>query len=352
VLAKGSGDTMVRFLKILILAIFTIALPDIATANIRQLESCKRPVIPVDDWYEGKWDFNANLVSTAYGMFAAASFDAYMDYENQVSFLPADKLRRIGWHRLPWNAGSHRFNDGLTGLVFDTYYKKTRRCTFVIVAVRGTDGPSLRDAFSNAYLITRALPVPNQYRVIKTQFAKVRAFAEKTFGRGKVVYVATGHSLGGGLSIQLAKCFDRVSAVVFDSSFVEGDRSCRGSAETTVVEVYDKHEILSRLRSFMGKSRALHVNNANLATYGINPYELKGGRPITQHGILGMALGLLRAPLDCMARNAACEIKTDYNDQRYAYQHILLCDIYARRTGQIAAYRDVCAAPRPLASRR
>lgn len=351
-LTNGSGDTMVRFLKILILAIFTIVLPGTAVANIRQLESCKRPVIPVDDWYEGKWNFNANLVSTAYGAFAAASFDAYMDYENQVSFLPADKLGRIGWHRLPWNAGSHRFNDGLTGLVFDTYYKKTRRCTFVIVAVRGTDGLSLRDAFSNAYLVTRVLPVPNQYRAIKTQFANVRAFAEKTFGHRKVVYVATGHSLGGGLSIQLAKCFDRVSAVVFDSSFVEGDRSCRGSAGTTVVEIYDKHEILSRLRAFMGRSRASHVNNANLATYGINPYELKGGRPIAQHGIIGMTLALLRAPLYCMARDAKCEIRGAYKDQRYAYQHILLCDIYAKHTGRIAAYSNVCAAPRPLASRR
>lgn len=343
---------MVRFLEILILAIVIIVLPGIAAANIRQLESCKRPIIPVDGVYDGKWGFNANLVATAFGPFATASFDAYMDYEKQLSFLPADKLKRIGWQRLHWNAGSHRFNDGLTGLVFDTYYKKTRRCTFVIVAVRGTDGPSLRDAFSNAYLITRALPVPNQYRAIKTQFANVRAFAEKTFGRGKVVYVATGHSLGGGLSIQLAKCFDRVSAVVFDSSFVEGDRSCRGFAGTTVVEIYDKHEILSRLRAFMGKSRASHVNNANLATYGINPYELKGGRPIAQHGIIGMALGLLRAPLDCMAKNAKCEIKAAYNDQRYAYQHILLCDIYARRTGQVIAYRDVCVAPRPLASKR
>ncbi|MCT7663775.1 hypothetical protein [Shinella kummerowiae] len=343
---------MVRFLEIIILAIVILVLPGIAAANLRQLESCKRPIIPVDDVYDGKWGFNANLVATAFGPFAAASFDAYMDYEKQLSFLPADKLKRIGWHRLHWNAGSHRFNDGLTGLVFDTYYKTTRRCTFVIVAVRGTDGPSLRDAFSNAYLITRALPVPNQYRAIKTQFANVRAFAEKTFGRGKVVYVATGHSLGGGLSIQLAKCFDRVSAVVFDSSFVEGDRACRGFAGTTVVEIYDKHEILSRLRAFMGKSRASHVNNANLATYGINPYELKGGRPIAQHGIIGMALGLLRAPLDCMAKNAKCEIKAAYNDQRYAYQHILLCDIYARRTGQVIAYRDVCVAPRPLASKR
>lgn len=321
-------------------------------ANVRQLDNCKHPVIPVDDWYGGKWNFNADLVATAFGVFAAASFDAYMDYENQLSFLPAGTLERIGWQRLNWNGGSHRFNDQLTGLIFDTYYKKTRSCTFVIVAVRGTDGPSIRDAFSNAYLVTRVFLVPNQYRVIKNQFAEVRAFAEKAFGHGKVAYVATGHSLGGGLSIQLAKCFDRVSAVVFDTSFVEGDSSCRGFDRTVVVEVYEKHEILSRLRALAGKSRALHVNDANRATYGKNPYELRGGRPITQHGIIGMALSLLRAPLDCMAAKKPCNIKPAYNAQRYAYQHILLCDTYAKQTGRTAAFKDVCSAPRPLASAR
>lgn len=337
---------MVGFFRLILLFFFAVLLPEMATANVRQLDDCKRPVISVDTWFGKKWSFNADLVSTAFGIFSAASFDAYMD--DGPLFLPTDKLGRIGWQRLHWNSGNYRFNGRLTGLQFDTYYKAARNCTFVIVAVRGTDGPSIRDGFSNAYPVTRFLPlIPNQYSEIRRQFAKVRKFAEAKFGRGKITYVATGHSLGGGLAIQLAKCFDRVSAVVFDASPVEGDSACPAD-RTTVVEIYDKDEILSRLRAFMGKSRLLHVNTANLATYGINPYELKGRKPITQHGIGGMTLALLRAPLDCMtSKGAACEVRDAFESQPYAYQHILLCDVYAKHARRIKEFEKVCTAPRP-----
>ncbi|WP_454746283.1 hypothetical protein [Ciceribacter selenitireducens] len=326
--------------RLVVLALY-LGLPTIAWAEQKfsVLEDCGSPVSTVDEFFSSvtdekavkKWNFNAVNVSLAYGLFAAASADSYASDTSSYLYLPEETLRRVNLNRLHGiKNGSSRFDGKLTGLSFDAYYREARDCVFVIVSIRGTEN-SVRDWYSNLSWITNVLLLPNQYREIDEQFAALRKYAEAKFFPRKITYIATGHSLGGGLANHLAKCFDDVSAVTFNSSFVHNSFYCRPRA-TTIVEIYDREEILSYARHLAGASQSKHVNTLHFATYGINPYEEKKNKRIKQHSMEGMALAMLRAPIECeMKKKLNCGTSRKLARDNLKISRIILCENFNKR---------------------
>lgn len=335
---------MVRILKIILILLGTLFFYTPSQASPYSLEECSSPIKTVDENIDKRWNFNADKVSTAYGLFAAASFDAYSSTSDAREFLTNPALVKLGLHELRWNGEKSRFQDDITGLLFDVYYQENAECVFVIIAIRGTDFWKPNDWYSNVGWITQFLPIDNQYWEIERQFKKIRSFLKASFKGKPAYFVSTGHSLGGSLAIHLANCFDDFSAVVFDTSFVHLATFC-SNRHPIIVEIYDKEEILSQVRKIVGASRQKHVNNNVLATYGINPYERSNHDWTGQHSMAGMVLGMLRAPLDCMnKKKQRCEIRSFFLHQRFRYQQVLLCDTYAKAQSRRSKFADVCIA--------
>jgi hypothetical protein len=335
------------FFVISLWVVLSTSLPSRAAQIHSSLKDCSRPLIPVDEMLDKKWNFNAANVSLAYGIFAAAAANTYANGIENSLYLPPSSLHNIGWKPLEWQTGTggHRYTNRFTGLLFDSYTKETTDCVFVILAIRGTDPTSLADWNSNFSWVTNIIPIPNQYGEIDRKFQKVIDYSKSKFKNKTINYIATGHSLGGGLAAHLAKCFDDVSAVVFDSSFVHNALLCK-TRKTTILEVYDREEILSRIRAISGQSRKTHINDERLSTYGINPYENKRKDPIKQHSMDAMALSMLRMPLLCEINKEKCYTSKNLIGDNIQLSKTILCDNFDNSVKRVRPeyfdFKDVC----------
>ncbi|MBP1873807.1 hypothetical protein J2Z19_003526 [Ensifer adhaerens] len=326
----------VVFFVVLAAVFAAIGLIDFSPASAAPkstVSGCSRDrVTLVDDHYgpDATWNFNADRVAAKYGLYAAASADTYADNEDQYVFLHRDTVRRTEWQRLNLGFGDvipHRFQDTLTGLSLDTYFKEGSDCVTVLVAIRGTDFTSIADWNTNLSWFSPLFP--NQYRLIDKKFAQVMERAKILFEGRTVRYVATGHSLGGGLAIHLARCFDNTDAVTFDPSFVQNTLLCR-NRPSTVIEIYEKNEVLANLRKFAFQPQSRNVNDERRATYGLNPIEKGHWKWIDQHSMTGMAAGLLRLAIECdVERSKSCDIPRSYFTEQNSSQYILYCDNFA-----------------------
>ncbi|EJJ30543.1 lipase family protein [Rhizobium sp. CF142] len=289
--------------------------------------SCKGEVIrPVDYRYDGKkLNYNRELVSAAYGIFAAANVDAYADNANGIVFDIGKKSLGLGWYDFDFNPQSwreNRYSDNLTGLSFDVYYRPMAGCTVILMAIRGTDFTSFGDWYSNFSWFTQAIPLPNQYRKIKAQFKELQKRVNERFGRD-VRFIVTGHSLGGGLALHVATCFDGVSAVVFDPSPVV--HSC-GKTPPVVVEASEDYEILSKLRRLANRKLDSKENQLSFSRYKVNIIELGKGDGVAQHAMINLAAGMLRMPLNCRTQSEyPCEISDGFVRQTQDYSYKLYC---------------------------
>lgn len=182
------------------------------------------------------------------------------------------------------------------GLLYEAYMRKSGIPT-VLVAFRGTQPANWRDWFANFSWITGAIPVENEYAVARDVFKSIRERALAQLGSAPVSFVATGHSLGGGLAQHVAAGFPCVDAVVFDASFVTNVFQFAEPFENSVtIHVYDKDDELTRLRSTL-------FTQQDSPTYRWYPIKLspcnETARKTLCHAITPFTIGMARAAVEC-----------------------------------------------------
>lgn len=337
---------MIRFLILSFFVAFLLNPISVFANDFRNLNSCSRPIVPVDEYFGQDWDFNAMNVSLSYSLFSALSADTYSKSVEEYRFVSTRLLERVGLKMFNWvgektGARSHRFRSSVSGLVFDSYTKETDDCVFLIIAIRGTDFYSISDWYSNFSWFTGLVPIGNQYKQIDNQFVLLAKAAKKKYAGKSIKFIATGHSLGGGLANHLAKCFANVSAVTFNSSFVHNSLGC-AKYKTNIVEIYDKEEVLTSVRNIVGRGYGDQKNNDHISSYGINPIALGSSHRIKQHSMDAMALAMLRGPIECSISKDKCFMSKSLLEDNIKVSKIILCDNFWERTGRGSDFSDVC----------
>ena len=137
--------------------------------------------------------------------------------------------------------------------------------------------------------------------------------------------ITTVHSLGGGLAEHIAHCFDDVSAVSFDPSFVTNSLFCR-RRNAQIVRIHEDKEPFSTLKSFKRLIVKKALNNGLVREYQMNAMELKGKKRFQQHSMLGLTAGMLRLNLNCaLERTNNCEVDRARRSAVIAYSKQLYC---------------------------
>ncbi|MGH9752477.1 MAG: hypothetical protein ACREA2_06800 [Blastocatellia bacterium] len=215
---------------------------------------------------------NASFIddSANYAIYALLSNNAY-ERKNQHPFrLPAQE----------WREKEDFIREGTeTGLQLKVYEKiLDGKPDEIVIAFRGTD--DRKDWWQN--LAPQFLfPERRQTDMAERNF-------ERLYGMYKgqrVRYVATGHSLGGGLALHLSFKYPDVAAVVFNSSPRVGLGRRGGRSNNDRVIVWESKEVLSYLRP-LAKIRWGTVKEVK---FNFQP-GLKG----EQHGMYALALNMLK----------------------------------------------------------
>jgi hypothetical protein len=199
--------------------------------------------------YENK-RYNQEVGANDFLLFSVASLNSYKidEIEPGARYLSGFSVEKYdsSWKMVDSGASG-------TGLYYNVYWRDADTLD-VMIAIRGTEGTSFKDWYSNFSWITQILPVPNQYDVIRQRFQKIR---EKAFAQanGRTVrFVATGHSLGGGLAQHLAYAFPCVSAVVFNTSPVSNRHNLTSPVSSNrIVHIYEKEDELTNFRNYVVK---------------------------------------------------------------------------------------------------
>lgn len=281
---------------------------------------CASPiVIPIDKNYNGKWDFNRELAAGTYAIYAAASYDAYEPRPSGISraFHIADNdpglkpaYGKTGWFR----AESRHANS--SGLSYDVYYHDTPERLDVMVAYRGTDDGLDRDWIANLSWLTQWFNPWDQYRQARNEYEGIMERAIKAANGKPVAFVATGHSLGGGLAQHVAHVHPCTSAIVFNTSFVT-NTTVYGNFKPIVIKLYEIEDVF--------EAHEDKINNADtLAIYRF-PLTLKNGA-IYNHNMERYAAGALRMAIDCVRNTPGCEVSNQQGDISVA----LFCDRYVK----------------------
>lgn len=324
-------------------AAFALVLLCTLPVAAQQAPACPpSPVRTVDEIFKVKgWNYNREKVANAYGLYAAASSDAYEprdERDKRRPFAIADDdlvlaslgLRAgvTGWQRV--KKGPHQNN----GLSFDVYHKDETNRLIVLVAYRGTDSWFDSDVIANLSWFTQWFNPFDQYRDAAGQFAQVVEDA-KTRARNKpIAYVTTGHSLGGGLAQHVAHLFPCVSTVTFNPSFVTNAPLFGGQTPPVKVRVYEDKDVFSR---FAGRL----TNTMTHALYRMN--GALGDGIGAQHSMEQLSAALMRTALDCMKRDD-CKLRDpkEARDLRNAFT--VFCRRYA---GLRNRADDVCVRNAP-----
>ncbi len=170
----------------------------------------------------------------------------------------------------------------------------------VVIAFRGTD--DRRDWESNLRAILK--PREDQYGGARAAARKLVAAMEKAYPGQTLTFIATGHSLGGGLAQHVL--YDQptrfLQAVGFNSSPVsaKGDVSrgnrkeactCRPelNAEARIYRVYETNEVLE----IVGKGWRNRNTPTPLDRHEHEiAFDFDSGNPIRQHSMAGLAMRL------------------------------------------------------------
>jgi hypothetical protein len=248
-------------------------------------------------------------------------------------------------------------------LYFDAYIRRKdpgKNIYEVIVAFRGTRFSHLADWFSNFSWFTGIIPVENHYGMARRAFSKLRAELRQTYPDGDCTFVATGHSLGGGLAQHIAAAFPCVSSVVFDTSFVTNNYILKTPfRQTKTASIYEKGDELTGLRHLVMGHQVdtlayrwypinLNLCNPKAKTDGkkdlckLGKFTRKFFCTNLQHGLREHVVGMARLVGDCQVNgtgNDGCGPNVS--------KSTALIDLYCRTHGdEYGAHRDadVCLA--------
>jgi hypothetical protein len=278
----------------------------------RAVASDKCEPFPLTTW--ANKTYNPEVGSNTYLLFALASLEAYGYDEEKYR----DILFRVSQYDKPDIWEKKTSVEAVTGLHADVYYHTTNGFLDVLVAFRGTRGASIRDWYSNFSPITRWLPFANAYDSAREQMPAVITRAKADAGVRTVRFVATGHSLGGGISQYIANSFACFSAVTFDTSCVVGSSKSGIYPPAKIVNIYETGDELTRFCKFaagVGESEDYRQFNVNVIENGLH------------HRMLAFVVGTSRMVTECQQRSItkheACAIKTE--DRR---AHDLYCHAY------------------------
>jgi len=178
---------------------------------------------------------------------------------------------------LPAEWSKAESSDPGKGLAYTVYVRREdRQIKEVAVAFRGTD--DVRDWMQNLDLVYR-----EQGHKAQDAFAQVI----ERYGKPGVRIAATGHSLGGGLALEMALKFSDVDAIAFDCSPIlkGGDSPNMHSRRTSI---WEAGEVLEPLRDL--KSEWLHEWRGT----ELVEVNLERGSPLKQHKIEPLARSLIK----------------------------------------------------------
>lgn len=177
-----------------------------------------------------------------------------------------------------WYLSRYESNSGLS---VDVYGSSSTidASSKIAVAFRGTDFTSFEDWGTNLALLQ-----PKQY---KEAYSLVQTIKTKY---PDVPVIATGHSLGGAIALNMSLRIEGVNAVAFNSSpraFFGRTRDLPNGR----VHLYEVGEILNLLS---GPWLRFRLPNSTLyGNYNFLDYKLSTVSPIPEHGIYEMTRGLL-----------------------------------------------------------
>ncbi|WP_146144788.1 lipase family protein [Phreatobacter cathodiphilus] len=255
-------------------------------------------VAGIDEVFSNGRNFNREKVGQSYPVFAAASYDVYVDQATgqRRRFVVADNDSAVrgNFGQTGWQFVERYDDNNRSGLVYDVYYKDEGNRVLYLVAYRGTEG--VRDWIANFSWLTQWFNVNDQYRLARVRFASIVAAAHRHSGGRPLAFITTGHSLGGGLAQHIAGRYPCVSAVVFNSSFVTNDLLF-GGIKPTVVQIYEDNDVFSFLSSKSDNQGPVLRYRMNASTRG----EF-------QHSMERLAAGIMRTTLACRLRSD-CEVR-------------------------------------------
>lgn len=278
-------------------------------------------VTPIDNTYEGKWDFNRQLAAGTYAIYAAASYDSYEPRPdgNPRAFRVDDSDPLLNqnptYSKTGWIRAEPRHTNS-SGLSYDVYYRDTTDHLDVMVAYRGTDDGLDRDWIANTSWITQWFNPWDQYRQARNEYVGVMERAIKVANGKPVSFVATGHSLGGGLAQHVAYVHPCTSAVVFNTSFVT-NTTIYSNFNPIVIKLYEEGDVFESLQGKIDNTEVL----ANYR-FKVNP---KPG-VVYNHNMERFAAGTLRMAIDCYRNQIGCEVSS----QQAAFAETLFCDRYIK----------------------
>lgn len=251
---------------------------------------------------------NKEHISVAFLPYAIASLNAYGGTGRQsgdlVKFDPS------------WTVVGAPVEDA-SGLGYIVFSRTVDNEDHVLVAFRGTDSiggddwtkilPTPTDAIANASWITQWFNPWDQYRLARDAFKEIRKQAFER-AQGRVVrFHVTGHSLGGGLAVHIARGFPCTAAVVFNTSCVTNRiRYAEPYLESQVVDVRESRDPLTNT---LCAPAALLGWSANHQLYGAEWIRVRRRENVDemdlalrQHAIGGMTFAMGRTVL-CCAQN-------------------------------------------------
>jgi hypothetical protein len=204
-----------------------------------------------------------------------------------------------------------------SGLGYMVFSRTVDNEDHVLVAFRGTDQiggegwatllPTATDALANTSWVTQWFNPWDQYRLAREAFVDIRkqAFAR---AQGRVVrFHVTGHSLGGGLAVHIARGFPCTAAVVFNTSCVTNRmRFSEPYMDSQVVDIREDRDLLSHT---LCAPAALFGWSSQHQLYGAEWIRTRRRQnademdlAMRQHAIGGMAFAMGRTVL-CCAQN-------------------------------------------------